>query len=125
LWPNRSGQFEFLSALDGVGGGGRKPYSVLILGEILMYNLDIFILPSPFQFFSPTATDIIEIYSRQLNVTGLKHVGTTQTNVKCVLEEMKSRLNSGNLVQNHLSCRLLYKNVNIKIYRIVILPVVL
>ena len=42
---------------------------------------------------------------------------------------VKSRLRSGNacyhLVQNLLSCRLLSKNIKIKIYRTIILPVVL
>jgi len=44
-------------------------------------------------------------------------------------EEIKSRLRSGNasyhLVQNLLSFRLLSKNLKIKIYRTIILPVVL
>jgi hypothetical protein len=44
-------------------------------------------------------------------------------------EEIKSRLNSGNscyyLVQNLLSSRLLSRNVKIKIYKTIILPVVL
>ena len=45
------------------------------------------------------------------------------------MEEIKSRLRSGNacyhLVQKLLSSRLLYKNLNIKIYRTIILSVVL
>jgi hypothetical protein len=44
-------------------------------------------------------------------------------------EEIKSRLNSGNAcyhsVQSLLSSRLLSRNVNVKIYKTVILPVVL
>jgi hypothetical protein len=44
-------------------------------------------------------------------------------------EEIKSRLNSGNVcyhsVQNPLSSRLLSRNVKVKIYKTIILPVVL
>jgi hypothetical protein len=44
-------------------------------------------------------------------------------------EEIKSRLNSGNAfyhsVKSLLSSRLLYRNVKVKIYKIIILPVVL
>ena len=56
-------------------------------------------------------------------------MGTTLTNQNSIQEEIKSRLNSGNAcyysVQNLLSSRLLSKNVKIKIYRTIILPVVL
>ena len=45
------------------------------------------------------------------------------------MEEIKSRLQSGNAccqsVQSVLCCGLVYKNINIKIYRIVIVRVVL
>ena len=58
-----------------------------------------------------------------------KCLGTTLTNQNSILEEFKSRLRSGNAcyhsVQNLLSSRLLYKNLKIKIYRTIILPVVL
>jgi hypothetical protein len=44
-------------------------------------------------------------------------------------EEIKSRLNSGkacyHLVQNLLSSRLLFRNVKVKVYKTIILPVVL
>ena len=56
-------------------------------------------------------------------------MGTTLTNQNCIAEEIKSRLRSGNAyyhsVQNLLSTRLLSKNLKIKIYRTIILPVVL
>jgi len=58
-----------------------------------------------------------------------KYLGTTLTNQKCIAEEIKSRLKSGNAcyhsVQNHLSSRLLSKNLKIKIYRTIILPFIL
>jgi len=56
-------------------------------------------------------------------------VGTTLTNQNSIAEEIKSRLRSSKAcchsVQNLLSSRLLSKNLNIKIYRTIILPVVL
>jgi len=56
-------------------------------------------------------------------------LGTTLTNQNSIQEEIKSRLKSGNAcyysVQNLLSSRLLSKNLKIKIYRTIILPVVL
>ena len=58
-----------------------------------------------------------------------KYLGTTLTNLNSIAEEIKSRLRSGNAcyhsVQNLLSSRLLSKNLKIKIYRTIILPVVL
>jgi len=56
-------------------------------------------------------------------------LGTTPTNQNSLQEEIKSRLKSGNAchhsVQNRLSSSLLSKNIEIKIYRTIILPVVL
>ena len=58
-----------------------------------------------------------------------KYLGTTLTHQNSIVEEIKSRLRLGNacyhLVQNLLSSRLLSKNLKIKIYRTIILPVVL
>jgi hypothetical protein len=60
------------------------------------------------------------------SVAKLKCLGTTQN---CIHEEIKSRLNSGNgcyhSVQGLLSSRLLSRNVKVKIYKTIILPVVL
>ena len=57
-----------------------------------------------------------------------KYMGTTLTNRNYIQEEIKSRLKSGNacchLVQNFLSSSLLSRNIRIKIYRTIILPVV-
>jgi hypothetical protein len=56
-------------------------------------------------------------------------LGTTLTDQNSIQEEIKSRLKLGNAcyysVQNLLSSRLLSKNLKIKIYRNIILPVVL
>jgi len=62
-------------------------------------------------------------------VEEFKYLGTNLTNQNSIAEEIKSRLRSGNAcyhsMQNLLSSRLLSKNLKIKIYRTVILPVVL
>ena len=61
-------------------------------------------------------------------VEEFKYLGTTLTNQNAIVEEIKSRLRSGNAcyhsVQNLLSSRLLSKNLKIMIYRTKILPVV-
>ena len=58
-----------------------------------------------------------------------KYLGTTLTNQNSIPEEIKSRLRLGNAcyhsVQNLLSSMLLSKNLKIKIYRTIILPIVL
>jgi len=59
----------------------------------------------------------------------LKYLGTTITDQNSIKEEIKSRFKSGNAcchsVQNLLYSSLLYKNLKIKIYRNIILPVFL
>jgi hypothetical protein len=63
------------------------------------------------------------------NVSQFKYLGKTVTNQNLIQEEIKRRLISSNAcyhsVQNLLSSRLLSKNVNIIIYKTIILPVVL
>jgi hypothetical protein len=63
------------------------------------------------------------------NVVTFKYLGTTLTNQNDIHDEIKSRLNSGNAcyhsVQNVLSSHLISRNLKIKIYKTVILPVVL
>jgi len=62
-------------------------------------------------------------------VEDLKNLGTNLTYQNCIQEEIKSRWNSGNAfyhsVQNLMSSILLSKNLKIKVYRTIILPVVL
>jgi len=62
-------------------------------------------------------------------VEHLKYLGTTLTNQNSIQEEIKRGLKSGNacyhLVLNLLSSSLLFKNIKIKIYGTIILPVVL
>jgi hypothetical protein len=62
-------------------------------------------------------------------VEEFKYLGATLTNRQSIHEEIKSRLKSGNAcyhsVQNLLSSTLLSKNTKIRVYRTIILPVVL
>ena len=54
-------------------------------------------------------------------------MGTTLTNKNCIEEEIENQLKSGNAcyhsVQNLLSSSMLSRNIKIKIYRTIILPV--
>jgi hypothetical protein len=63
------------------------------------------------------------------NVAQFKYLGTTVTNQKSIQKESKRRLNLGNAcyqaVHNLLCSHLLSKNVKIRIYNTIILPVVL
>jgi hypothetical protein len=63
------------------------------------------------------------------NVSQFNYFGTTVTNQNLIQQEIKRRLNSGNTcyhsVHNLLSSHLLSKNLNIRIYKTIILPVVL
>jgi sorting nexin-29 len=72
----------------------------------------------------------IKIRNRSFeNVSQFKYLGMTVTNQNLIQEEMKRRLNSGDAcyhsVQNLLSSRLLSKNVKVRIYTTIVLPVVL
>ena len=68
------------------------------------------------------------VNSSSERVEQFRYLGTTLANQISVQEEIKSRMKSGNacchLVQNSLLSSLLSKNLKIKIYRTIILPVV-
>jgi hypothetical protein len=63
------------------------------------------------------------------NLSQLKYLGTKGTNENVIQEEIKRRMNSGNAsyhsAQNLLSSRLLSKNIKVRIFKTIILPVVL
>jgi hypothetical protein len=71
----------------------------------------------------------IKIANRRFeNVILCTYLETTVTDQNFIQQEISRRLNLGNVsyhsVQNLWSCRLLYKNVKIRIYETVIMPVV-
>jgi sorting nexin-29 len=61
------------------------------------------------------------------NISQFKYLGTTVTDQNLMQEEIKRRLNSGNAcyhsVQNLMSSQLLSRNLKIRIYKTIILPV--
>jgi hypothetical protein len=63
------------------------------------------------------------------NVAQFRHLGTTITNQNLIQEEIKRRLNSGNScyhsVQNLLRSQLVFTSIKIRIYKTIILPVVM
>jgi hypothetical protein len=72
----------------------------------------------------------IKIANRSFEIVAqFQYTRTTVTNQNLIQEEIKRILNSGNAcyhsVQNLLSSRLPSKNVKIRIYKTIILPVVL
>jgi hypothetical protein len=75
----------------------------------------------------PTRRSVVFNRLNFVTVHLLKDFGSTLTNQKPILEDIKSRLKSRNAcyhsVQNLLSSNLLSRNMKIKIYRTIILPV--
>jgi hypothetical protein len=72
----------------------------------------------------------IKIANRSFeSVAKFKYLETTLTDQNCMQEDIKSRPNSGNacyhLVQSLLSSHLLSRNVKVKMYKTMILPLVL
>jgi hypothetical protein len=86
--------------------------------------------PSNTEYFSHRGHPNFILHNSSFErVEQFKYLGKTLTNQISILEEIKRRMRSGNacycLVHNLLSSTLLPKNVKIKIYRTIIVSVVL
>ena len=91
----------------------------------------VFYVTYPYSFLGSgyvPCSRFVDFYLFDQMVDQFKYLGTARTNANSIQEEVKSRLKSGNVcshsVQNILSSRILSKNIKIKIYRTIILPVV-
>jgi hypothetical protein len=105
--------------------------------QLLAYTDDVNLLEDNTDIVKKNTETLIDASKKaglEINVVKTKYMlfeylGTTVTNQNLIQEEIKRRLNSGNgcyhSVQNLLSSRLLSKNVNIKMYMIIILLLVL
>ena len=95
--------------------------------QFFFVNLALYCLFPIFYTRLSIAYKYTVIYSER--VGEFKYLGTILTDQNSIQEETESRLKSGNAcyysVQNLLSSSLLSKNLKIKIYRTIILPVVL
>jgi hypothetical protein len=72
----------------------------------------------------------IKIGNRSFEIVAkFRYLGKKLTYLNCIHEEIKSRLNSGNAcyhsVQSLLLSHLLFRNIKVKIYKTIIVPVVL
>jgi hypothetical protein len=87
-----------------------------------------YMVKSPYQHAGRSHSIKIDNSSFE-TVEQFKYLGTTLTDQNSIHEEIKSRLKSENAcyhsVQHILSFSLLSKNIRIKVYRTIILPVVL
>jgi hypothetical protein len=84
----------------------------------------------PFRHQNAGQNHDIKIINRCFeNVVQFRYLGTAITNHNLIQEEIKRRLNSGNVcyhsVQNLSSSHLLSKNIKIRIYRTIVLPAIL
>jgi hypothetical protein len=111
-----------------VGAFGRNLPSV----AVKMFSHLIYFIKYMFMSSHQTAgqsNDITVAKKSFEKVAKFKYLGSTLTDQNFIHEEIRSRLNSGNAcyhtVQKLLSSHLQSRNVKIKIYKTIILPVVL
>jgi sorting nexin-29 len=111
-----------------------KKYAEALLDVSREIGLEVNSEKTKYMFVSCHQTAGQSNYIRVANksferVAKFKYLGAILTDQNCIHKKIRSRLNSGNAcnhaVQNLLSSCLLSRNVKIKIYKTIILPVVL
>ncbi|KAJ4436175.1 hypothetical protein ANN_18805 [Periplaneta americana] len=98
------------------------------LHQLLVYADDVNMLGENPQTIRENTGILLEA-SKEIEVEKFKYLGATVTNINDTREEIKRRINMGNAcyysVEKLLSSSLLSKNLKVRIYKTVILPVVL
>ena len=125
---------SFLSHDISVRGSTTTSVSVHVISFVLFLILHLAYYKTKYMIMSRDQNAgrsyRMKIYNNTIERVGeFKYLGTTLTNKNSIQEEIKSRLKLGNAcyysVQNRFSSSLLSKKLQIKIYRTIILPVVL
>ncbi|KAJ4447002.1 hypothetical protein ANN_08990 [Periplaneta americana] len=98
------------------------------LHQLLVYADDVNMLGENPQTVRENTGILLEA-SKEIEMEKFKYLGATVTNINDTREEIKDRINTGNAcyysVEKLLSSSLLSKNLKVRIYKTVILPVVL
>jgi hypothetical protein len=134
-----NGTHQLLAYADDVNIMGEYIYSRKKSTEALIdaskeFGLEVNPEKTKYMLMSPSQktgqTHSIQIANRSFeDAAKFKYLGTTLTDQNYMHEEIKSGLNSGNVcyhsIQSLLSSCLLSRNLKVKIYKTIILPVVL